>query len=246
MKQNWKRIALIAGIALVAAAGIVALVIFVGIPAAGYGKASSLEKKGDLPGAYDAYDRMEDYRNAQDAKEKLQDEVIATRSAKTMSFGGYEWLILEERDGKVLLLMEEVLEMRAYHATLAETDWENCTLRQWLNGSFYNSLPEADRARVVETAVVNSNNAEYGTKAGNDTKDRVFLLSLAEANLYFKNNDARVACLGNSAKYWWLRSPGMDPIVAAIVTSDGSLGFAGSGVSYNTRGVRPAMWITKG
>jgi len=53
-----------------------------------------------------------------------------------------------------------------------------------------------------------------------------------------------VARSGNATKFWWLRSPGLDPIVAAVVTSDGSLGYAGSGVNYTTRHVRPAMWVT--
>ena len=242
MGSKWKRIALVAGIALVVLAGIIALVIFVGIPAAKYGKAGSLEKKGDIPGAYEAYDRMDDYRNAQGTKQKLQDAVIASRSASTMEFGGYKWLILEERDGKALLLMEEAFELRTYHPELTEVGWENCALRKWLNGPFYESLTDKDR--VQETAVINGSNAQYGTKGGNDTKDRVFLLSLAEANLYFRDNAARVARKNGTNQFWWLRSPGMESILASIVTSDGSLGFAGSAVNSNARAVRPALWVT--
>jgi len=246
MDAKSKKIIIAAVIALVAVAAVAALVIFVGMPAIRYGRAGSLENKGDLPGAYEAYDRMEDYRGAQAAKEKLQDGVIASRSAVSMEFGGYEWLILEERDGKVLLLMAEVLDARVYHPTLVSVDWEGCTLRQWLNGAFYETLPKEDRARIVQTTVVNSDNAEYGTKGGKDTKDNVFLLSLAEANLYFRTDAARVGRSGGSVKHWWLRSPGMEAMLAATVTSEGKLGFAGSGVSYNNRGVRPALWITKG
>jgi len=243
MKRSVK-IILIAAIALVVAVGLVALTIWVIIPAAKYGKAGSLEKEGDIAGAYEAYDRMDDFRGALDAAQKLQDQVIASRSTDSVKFGGYNWLVLEERDGKTLLLMKDVLEMRPYHASLDPIDWENCTLRAWLNGPFYQGLPEADRARVIETALSNGDNAEYSTKAGKNTKDHVFLLSLAEANLYFRDNAARVARQGNSVKFWWLRSPGLDPIVAAVVTSDGNLGYAGSGVNYTSRGVRPAMWVT--
>jgi len=243
MKRSVK-IILIAAIALVVAAGLTALSIWVIAPAAKYGKAGSLEKDGNVAGAYEAYVRMGDYRDALEAARRLQDQVVASRSTDAVKFAGYDWLVLEERDGKTLLLMKEILEIRPYHATLAETTWENCTLRAWLNGAFFNGLPEADQARVVETALVNSDNAEYGTRAGANTRDRVFLLSLAEANLYFRNEQARIARQGNSVKFWWLRSPGLDPILASIVTSDGSLGFAGSGVNYTTRGVRPALWVT--
>ena len=245
MKRSVK-IILIAAIALVVAVGLAALTIWVILPAAKYGKAGSLERGGDIAGAYEAYDRMDDYRGALDAAQKLQDQVIASRSADSVKFAGYDWLVLEERDGKTLLLMKDVLEMRPYNAgqKAEATDWENCTLRAWLNSSFYQGLPEADRARVIETTLSNGDNAEYSTAAGKNTKDHVFLLSLAEANLYFRDNAARVARQGNSVKFWWLRSPGLDPIVAAVVTSDGSLGYAGSGVNYTSRGVRPAMWVT--
>ena len=243
MKRSVK-IILIAVIALVVAAGLAALTIWVIMPAMKYGKADSLAKEGDIPGAYDAYERMTDYRDALDAAQKLQDQVIASRTSEGVKFGGHDWLVLEQRDGKTLLLMKDVLEMRTYHSALEATDWENCTLRAWLNGTFYNSLPEADRARIVETTLSNGDNAEYGTKAGKTTKDRVFLLSLAEANLYFRDDASRIARQGNSVKFWWLRSPGLDPMLAAIVKSDGGLGYAGSGVNYDNRGVRPAVWVT--
>jgi len=244
MKQSVK-IILIAVVALVVAAGLAALTIWVIIPAAKYGKAGSLADAGDIAGAYEAYGRMEDYRDAVENALKLQDEVIASRPPEgEMKFAGYNWLVLERRDGKALLLMKDILEMRPYHSTLTETDWENCTLRTWLNGAFYQGLPEADRARVAETALVNGDNVQYGTKSGGNTKDHVFLLSLAEANLYFRDDAARVARSGNSVKFWWLRSPGMEPVVAAIVTNEGKLGYAGSGVNYTNRGVRPAMWVT--
>ena len=166
MKQNWKKLALIAGIALAVIAGLAALTIWVIIPAAKYGKASSMEKAGDIAGAYEAYDRMDDYRNALDAAKKLQDKVIASRATESVKFAGYDWLVLEQRDGKTLLLMKEVLkDTRQYNSSLVETDWENCSLRVWLNGSFYQSLPEADRALIVETTLTNGDNAEYSTKA---------------------------------------------------------------------------------
>ncbi|MDR2687611.1 MAG: DUF6273 domain-containing protein [Oscillospiraceae bacterium] len=243
MKRSVK-IILIAGIAVVVALGLALLTWKVILPAVKYGKAGSLEKGGDIASAYEAYDRMDDYRGASDAAKKLQDQVIASRPSEGVKFAGYDWLVLEQRDGKTLLLMKEVLEMRAYHSTLAETDWENCSLRAWLNSAFYQGLPEADRQRIAETALVNGDNAEYGTKAGKDTRDYVFLLSLAEANLYFRDNAARVARMGNSVKSWWLRSSGVEPMVAAIVTGDGSLGYAGTGVNYTNRAVRPAMWVT--
>jgi len=244
--KSWKHAAILGAVALAVIGGLAALTIFVFVPAANYGRAGTLLDKGDAAGAYDALDRMGDYRDAIERKNRLQADTLATRSAQDYAFGGYEWLILEERGGKALLLMKNTLETRRYHEELAEISWEACSLRAWLNGPFYNSFNEEDRARIAETAVINADNAENGTKAGNDTTDYVFLLSLAEAKLYFPSDAARVARNGRGGSaYWWLRSPGADPILAATVGSDGKPGFSGSGVDYRTRDVRPALWVTK-
>ena len=238
--RPWMRAVLIAATALAAAAAAV----FVAAPLAQYGKASALQDKGDVAGAYEALDRMGGYRNAIERKAQLQAGVVSSRSAETMDFGGYSWLVLEERGGRALLLLKDVLEPRPYNEALTDTGWEACTLRAYLNGTFYNSFSAADRARIIETAVINSNNAQTGAKAGNDTRDYIFLLSLAEAKLYFTTDSARAARDSRgTAAWWWLRSPGLEPMLAATVGSDGAPGYAGSGVNYTTRGVRPAMWV---
>ena len=245
MARNWKKAAIIAGIALAVVAGVISLMIWVIVPAAKYGKASSLEKQGDAAGACDIFDRLGGYRDAAARKAALRAAAAGSRSAETMEFGGYIWLVLEERDGRALLLMRDILEKRPYNEAEGKTSWEACTLRAWLNGAFYNSFGQADRGRIAETAVRGSGNREYRVKAGGDTRDRVFLLSLEEAKLYFTDDAARVVRGENGREaWWWLRSPGFNRYLAAVVTGGGSLGCAGSGVNYYDRGVRPAMWVT--
>ena len=245
MKKKWVKIAIIAAIALVAAAGLAALTIWVVIPAVNYSKADTLMAEGDYPAAFDAFDRLGDYRDAQARKGKVQQEVIGARASDTLEFGGYEWLVLEQRDNKALLLMKDILEKRPYNESNLQITWEGCTLRMWLNGQFYEAFSQADRARIVETTVVNSPNPQSGTAAGGDTKDHVFLLSLTEAKLYFASDATRAATnVDGTAAWWWLRSPGLEPFLAAIVGSEGAVGYAGSSVNYYDRGVRPAMWVT--
>lgn len=232
----------IAAAALLLAGAVAALAVFVLVPAGKLARANKLLDQGDAAGAFDAYDRMGDYGDAAGRKAQVQADVIASRSAESLTFGGREWLVLEERNGRALLLLKNILELRPYNETLEASAWESCTLRAYLNAAFYASIPEADRGRVVSAQVRNSGSAAYGTKAGGDTEDHVFLLSLAQAKLYFAGDAARVAYGANGAAYWWLRSPGMEPIVAATVGSDGALGEAGSAVNAKTRGVRPAIW----
>ncbi len=85
----------------------------------------------------------------------------------------------------MLILTEKVTERRVYHSQECEITWEICDMRKYLNGEFYNSFNEADRRRILEVVNENSDNPWYGTSGGNPTKDRIFLLSIAEVIKYF-------------------------------------------------------------
>lgn len=105
-------------------------------------------------------------------------------------------------------------------------------------------------------------NPIYDTNSKNATKDRVFLLSIVEAEKYFTSAEARECILteyaisngawtsdsyteGCKATYlWWLRSPGISQYGAAGVFSDGDVFENGYFVDIGVSAVRPAMWIT--
>lgn len=106
---------------------------------------------------------------------------------KTISFGGYDWRVLDVQNGQALLLCDKVIEKKRYHSSLVAITWAECELREYLNGSFYDSLG-ADRERIVETQISNPQNLWAGTVGGNSTRDRVFLLSIEEIDKYFGNS----------------------------------------------------------
>ena len=89
----------------------------------------------------------------------------------------------------------------------------------------------------------NEDNARYGTPGGNDTEDRVFLLSVREAEEWLSKIERR------NGDWWWLRSSGDFPNYAAIVNNAG--GFSGDGgiygygyfVNNSINAVCPALWI---
>jgi uncharacterized lipoprotein YehR (DUF1307 family) len=183
---------------------------------------------------------------------------------EVMRFSGYDWLVLEKKDDLALILSVYVLERRTYHSESDITDqlrgysttWEESGIRRYLNDEFYNSFSDANKARIVETEVINNDNPTFGTPGGNNTTDKIFLLSIEEANYYFSDNDSRVAYFNGAntdfndkAWWWWLRSPGRYAYYAVLVpTSGGGLrGVQGFGEHVGDRvnvGVRPAMWIT--
>ena len=190
----------------------------------------------------------------------------------TVVFGDYhgavEWLVLDKKDGKALLISKYCLDAKPYNEKYEPVTWETCTLRKWLNGEFiHETFTEEEKALICDTYLQNPDNPEYGTDGGNDTIDKVFLLSIGEATKYFSNDEARMISATDYAKgqgayesilydgnsRWLLRSPGRNNHNATCVDANGTINYVGESVNNNTynvfsyeNGIRPAMWINVG
>jgi hypothetical protein len=192
--------------------------------------------------------------SASDATPAPTPAPIPVSKGDTIDFGGYDWIVLEVSDGKALLLSEKILEYRAYHDEKVDITWAQSDMRAYLNGEFYDSFAASDRARIAETRIVNNDNPSYETPGGDDTNDRIFLLSIEEANTYFDNLSARAAysavesprgVSAGEASWWWLRSPGNISDYAAGIGAGGYVDVNGYNVDnfYGGGGVRPALWL---
>jgi cold shock CspA family protein len=187
--------------------------------------------------------------NADDA---TANHVNPTSTANSIvNFGGFEWRVLDVKDGWLLLLTEKiVVSNQPYNERFRlEVTWETCSLRNFLNANFpYRIRDEQERAKIGSAAVTTKNNARYGTNGGNTTNDRVFLLSIEEVIYYLGDGDknpARIAVDSNGAmKSWWLRTPGKTNREAVFVEEDGTINYLGTDVNSTfVTGVRPAIWI---
>jgi len=116
-----------------------------------------------------------------------------------MSFGAYTWRVLAVKNNRALLLSRDILERRPYNTEFTGVTWETCTLRQYLNGEFYESFTQEEKARIEERENDNPKNQWYGTEGGNNTKDKVFLLSIEEVVKYFGDSGDLAARKG---WYW--------------------------------------------
>lgn len=115
-----------------------------------------------------------------------------------------EWTVLKKENGRLMLLSRYGLEQKHYNDyTGGNITWENCTMRKWLNETFFNeAFSVIEQGRIPQTNVVNPdfymgsdssgeevrNNTGAGIKTvsshvdgGNNTKDNVYLLSIDEA-----------------------------------------------------------------
>ena len=175
-----------------------------------------------------------------------------------------QWIVLDAQDGKSLLLSKYSLDAKPYHTTATYITWETCSLRNWLNRDFLNVAFTAEEQKAILTTTVDNSKDQgydgYRTDGGNNTQDKIFLLSYHEAfDLYFPNDSDRMcaptdyaiaqgACKSRSFKkdgratgWWWLRSPGRTQGYAACVLDDGSRRY--SYVDHDSGCVRPAFWI---
>ena len=187
----------------------------------------------------------------------------------TVKFGVYqqngtgkeaiEWQVLDIKDGKALVISKYGLDCKPYNTSRTNVTWETCTLRKWLNDEFLSTVFSATEKAIIRTETVSAEkNPKYQTNPGKTTQDKIFLLSIAEAQKYFSNNDERKCKVTVFAKsngalsisdrigWWWLRSPGDDQRSAACVHSDGNVregGIVGNLVDNARNAVRPAMWL---
>lgn len=167
----------------------------------------------------------------------------------TIEFGGHSWIVLDKHDDKILVLSRDVLGRHAYHTALEDMTWEQCSLRQYLNSAWLDrTLTESEKSKIAETSIENPSNPKYGIRGGNSTTDKVFLLSLQEAERYLGGSTEllKTKNISNGEFVWWhLRSPGEAAYVAASVTSGGLIDYHGTAadVTDATGGIRPAMWL---
>ena len=163
-----------------------------------------------------------------------------------------EWLVLDVKGNEALLISRYGLDCKQYHHAYDIT-WEDCDLRKWLNSDFLKSaFSNEESERILVSKLKNDYNPTkwWMLDEGNDTEDRIFCLSIAEALQYFSSDKERQcrptayarkhgAYVSNDCCYWWLHRQHD----AATVDVDGALSHYGNGVDRGDIAVRPALRI---
>ena len=107
----------------------------------------------------------------------------------------------------------------AYNTEFKSINWDNCSLRKWLNNEFYNSFNNIEKSKLLK------NTSE---------KDNVFLLSNENIKSYSK--------LKNASKSWWIDTTGDENTKAMYVETNGNINTSGDIVT-RLHGVRPSIWL---
>jgi len=244
---------------------------------ADYASAEALLTQKDFSAAIAAFEALGDYSDAAARAAAIPESgaYLAAQLAQLevgdfCSYGVYEqdndlsngpepleWKILAKEEGRMLLITRSCIDCRAWNDSWIPSTWETCEMRAWLNSGFTDTAFTASQQEVILlTDLLNETNPFHNVSSGNDTQDRVFLLSYNEAASLFPNNwdrravstayaKSKSAFTGNTGgSRWWLRTSGWDNYYAVYVHSDGHVVNYDSCQTYaDYWTVRPALWL---
>ena len=121
-----------------------------------------------------------------------------------------KWTILDENNGKALILADLALDSQQYYKSdnwgtrksngrsVYANDYAESDIRKWLNDTFYNVAFNDLQKALIETTAIDNKFTGYGINKYNsnqiNTEDKIFLLSyedVFETSAYFNSNAAR-------------------------------------------------------
>ena len=239
-----------------------------------YDEAVALMERGQYEEAITAFDALDGYKDSEEKADfchaKFEVEKMKTAVAGDyVVFGAYEqdndmsngkenieWLVLDRQDDQILVISKYALDCQKYNVSDVDVTWKTCTLRDWLNDDFINSAFSAAERAIIPAVTVPAEKTLGGTVLGDDTWDRVFLLSSVEARRYFPSDFSR-KCVptsyaiaqgverprSSSGCWWWLRLSGRSQNLVPYVLTDGEILGGGGKVNCGFFAVRPTMWI---
>lgn len=165
-----------------------------------------------------------------------------------------EWIIIDKKDNCYLMVSKYLLAYAPYHNYNRSATWEYSDLRRWLNNEFINDAFSPEEQEMIITSTVTADENPFVVwDVGNDTQDKVFLLSIMDVYKYFHspsqrkcnwpNGFAEPHSLACESASWWLRTSNKSDYYASCVNYDGSIDSNQHLPDEVFVGVRPAIWV---
>ena len=204
-----------------------------------YEQAESYIAQGDYSATLAAYRALGTYKNVNQLlktntqlitaqlKECKRGDIITFGVYPKNDTAGIDWLVLSVSADQVLLISQQILDVRPFHEGTKAADevisWETCSLRAWLNDTFYNTAFSSELKNLIQLSTVNnslySNNdistyfnnthdvihltskrGQLEAMSGNTTQDHLFLLSEKEVDTYLGGNLSWLGLAGTNKK----------------------------------------------
>jgi len=168
-----------------------------------------------------------------------------------------EWIVLDVQDGKAMLLTKYCIDTVIFYPKRVSMYWGKSDLRAWMNGDFLQEAFTAEEQECILTTTVKNDNPHGVKGAGEDTLDKIYLLSKSEVLNFFPEMADRVAYPTEYAKSkgctvdpetgscrWWTRTPGARTKDICGMRLDGRISSYGmQDVDWPTNTMRPVMWV---
>ncbi len=222
---------------------VLALIIFVIVPAINYSRAVSYVNNGKYAEAAHLFKDLGNYR---DSKEYARIyTLLAAEPGDHVFYGSYEqdnnlengaeeleWIVLDTDGDKVLMITKDLVEPLAFSKGFDMATWDISGAREWCNGKFYETaFTDDERAAIKLNQFEAPINVRYDfMPAGEATEDYVFFLTLEDAERYFPEDETKYAyatpyAAANGAlvhketgySWWWLRTVGANRMLACAV-----------------------------
>lgn len=208
-----------------------------------------------------------------------ENDVADLHAGDIVTFGRYyqnydelspvKWRVLDVADDRALLLSDRALESKSFKVSSLKADdvanflanlkkemvWSASDLRRWLNGDFFDICFNQKEQSMITTA-------RHMSGFGEETEDRIFLLSQDEVEKYFPEPEDRQTGItmhvimekypgeydlnklakktDQLIKDWWLRTS--SELGANYVSGFNNRVL--SGIEHESLLVRPALWLS--
>lgn len=182
------------------------------------------------------------------------EEPSSQENANIITLGTYaenpiEWLLIDENGTQTLLISKYILDYKPFNeSTIAHpTDWENSTIRHWLNQDFFNTAFSQEEQAAITLSTVQDYDPQR--TPGKQTQDHIFLLNYDEAWRYFPSDEERKTTSTEYAESqtdyvdnsWWLINTAESQFYKYVVNKNGK--HENSPRVNESAGIRPALWI---
>ena len=201
-----------------------------------------------------------------------------------------KWRVIELNEDEAMLIADREMDCAPFNQETADVTWKECTLRSFLNGydetqnaagisfaekpqeSFYKTAFSArEQAAIIDGTVENPDNSNYGTDCGEDTTDKVFILSCEDVfsgenagrhgfypgsgvddparrfrpTMYAKARGTWYSPVENyrGNGFWFMRTSGYTPSSVTYICDFGYIYSRGTDVSCNDSGVLPVIRV---
>ena len=160
-----------------------------------------------------------------------------------VDFGKYRWIVIDknEEGNEALLLTNRVVLHMEFHKKKQYSDWEDSTLRKYLNGPFFNNSFGAGEKSLILEKTLENYSIDWGKRRDMpETKDKIFLLPKGQMGGKYRKYKNCPPPSDYGARRCWTRTGGQGGTYFYYCTS-GSMGETNS--AWIKGGVRPLMWV---